>query len=455
MCGIIGIVSKEEAASKITLGLYDLQHRGEQAAGIAVYDGEINFYKGEGLVTDVFREEEIIKNLKGKFGIGHVLYSTIGGEGESIQPKVIQPIIGEFQDEPFALAHNGNLIRIDKLRQEAKERGYKFQSKSDSEVITALISTSEEKDFLDALKKTLIRLEGSFSLTILFRDKVIGVRDRYGIRPLCLGRDPNSFILASEECAFRTMNAKFIREIAPGELIVLGKQGIESSFLWAENPSLRLCIFEYIYFARPDSRLAGTRVGIYRENAGKLVAAEHPVKGDLVCAVPESGEIYNYGVSNFLKIPLAKAIFRNRYFSTRTFLTPRETNRRALQRRKFYVLEEVVRGKKVILTEDSIIRGNVSTEITAMLREAGAKEVHLRVGSSPIRWPCFLGIDMATKQELIADSLNEEEVAKIIGVDSLGYLSIEGMIKATGLSKENLCLGCFTGKYPIKPPENL
>jgi amidophosphoribosyltransferase len=310
MCGVFGIVSLEEVVPKIILGLYDIQHRGEQAAGIAVYDGKkINCYKERGLVTEVFNKKEI-ENLKGRFGLGHVLYSTIGDGKENFQPKILQPLLGNFRGEPFALVHNGNLIRLEKLREEAEEEGYKFQSKvSDTEAIVALLSISKEKDFLKALKKILPRLEGSFSLVILFRDKVIGVRDKHGIRPLCLGRDSNSFILASEESAFRTVGANFIREISPGEIVVLGEQGIEKRFIWAENPSLRLCIFEYVYFARPDSRIAGVRVASYREKAGNLVVQEHPTEGDLVCAIPESGEIYSHGLSETLKIPLKKAIF--------------------------------------------------------------------------------------------------------------------------------------------------
>jgi len=456
MCGIFGIVSNEDVASKIVFGLYDLQHRGEQAAGVAGFDGKkLRYHKEEGLVTEVFNErkrEELFKKLSGRFGIGHTLYSTIGVGGEKKQPRTFHPLIGEFHGQPFALAHNGNLIKLDELRREAKEKGYHFQSEfSDTEVIVALISVSPEKDFLEALGKVLPRLIGAFSLVILFNDKVIGVRDKYGIRPLCLGRDERSFILASESCAFHTIGADFLREIQPGELIVLGKNGIENSFIWADNPRPKLCIFELIYFARPDSQLAGRTVNSYRDNAGYKVALEHPVEADIVCSVPESGEIYNYGVSRALNIPVKKAISRNRYFATRTFMSPREIGRRNLQGRKFYILEEAIQGKRVMITEDSIIRGNVAPEIVAMLRQAGASEIHLRVGSSPIRWPCFLGIDIPTKEELIAADLTEEEVGrKIIRADSLGYLSLEGMIKASGLSKEDLCLGCFTGEYPIE-----
>jgi len=463
MCGIFGIVSNENVATKIPIGLHGLQHRGEQGAGVAVSDGfELRTHRDIGLVTEVFSEknrEELFKKLSGRFGIGHTLYSTIGKGKEEKQPRTFQPLVGKFCGQPFALSHNGNLIKLDGLRREAEEKGYPFQSAvSDTEVIVALLSVSQEKDFSEALLKALPRLEGAFALTILFRDKVIGIRDRYGIRPLCLGRDETSFILASEESALNTMSAKFIREIQPGELIVLGKNGIENSFLWAENPRLRICIFEYIYFARPDSRLAGQRVNSYRENGGLEVAREHPVKADMICSIPESGDIYNYSVSQVLGIPVRKGILRSRYFTTRAFMAPRDTDRRGLVRKKFYILREVVHGKRIVLTDDSIVRADTSPEVVAMVREAGATEVHLRIGSSPLRWPCFLGIDIPTKVELAAAGLSEEEVGnKVVRADSLGYLSHKGMIKASGLPRENLCLGCFIGPegYPIEPPQEI
>lgn len=461
MCGIFGIVSNESVASKIPIGLHGLQHRGEQGAGVAVSNGVIiQEHKGAGLVTDVFSEEareEIFKNLPGGCGIGHTLYSTVGKTGKEKQPKTFQPLIGDFHGRPFGLTHNGNLVEIDNLRKEAESMGYKFSSGvSDTEVIVALLSVSPEKDFLEALRKVLPRLKGAFALTILFGDKVIGVRDRYGIRPICLGRNMMSFVLASEESAFHAAGVNFVREVQPGEAIVLGQNGIEESFIWAEKPQLKICIFEYIYFARPDSRLAGQRVNSYRENAGKQLAAEHPVQADMVCSVPESGEIYNYSVAQALGIPARKAIFRSRYFTTKVFLTPRDTDRRALVRKKLYVLREVVHGKRVIITEDSIVRGDTSPEVVAMIREAGANEVHELVASAPLRYPCFLGIDIPTQLELAAVGLTEEEVGrKVIHVDSLGYLSLKGMIEASGLPKENLCLGCFTGEYPIEPPPGI
>lgn len=468
MCGIFGIVSNEGATQKIVLGLYDLQHRGEQGVGIAVSDrGRLQEYKRMGLVTDVFNEEDrakIFRKCRGKVGIGHVLYSTIGNNKEKgKQPKALQPLIGDFHGKPFAIGHNGNLIELNALRREVEAKGYKFQSEdSDTEVILGLLSTSQEKDFLGALARILPMLRGSFALILLFEDKVIGIRDKHGIRPLCLGEDKTSFILASEESAFHTMKAELIREVEPGEVVVLGKNGIENSFVWTDKRQLRFCIFEFIYFARPDSRFAGQYVYFYRESAGTEVAVESSSKtsslvyADIVCSVPDSGEIYNFGVSKALNIPVCKAIFRNRYYATRTFMAPRETNRRELQRMKFYVLKRIVQGKSVIVTEDSILRASVSPEIVDRLRSLGATEIHLMVGSSPIRCPCFLGIDTPTREELVASNLGVEEIReRIVKSDSLNYLSIEGMVRATGLPRENLCLGCFTGDYPVDPPVNL
>jgi amidophosphoribosyltransferase len=450
MCGIFGIVSNQDVARPISLGLYDLQHRGEQGAGIVIFDGgEYHSHKREGLVTEVF-PEQIIEKLRGNFGIGHTRYSTIGDLKREEMFFNIQPLEGEFQGDSFWVAHNGNLVGLEPLKKEVEEKGYHFRTTSDTEVIVGLISVSLKKDFLEALLEVLPKLRGGFALAILYKDKVIGVRDRYGIRPLCLGRDEASFILASESCAFHTLQGHFLFDIRPGEIIVLDENGINTQLIWAENPQLRLCIFELIYFARPDSVIDGQSVYFYRKRAGEILAKEHPVEADIVIAVPASGEIYDLGFSQVSGIPLEKGIFRNRYFSTRTFLTRRGTDRTALQRIKLHPLRKVVHEKRVVVKEDSIIRGNVSPAIVVMLREEGAREVHVRVGSSPIRHPCYFGVDMATYGELIAASLEAEGVRKYIQADSLGYLSLEGMVKASGFKRENLDLGCFIGEYPFE-----
>jgi len=466
MCGIFGIVSTVNVASKIPNALKNLQHRGEQGCGLAVSDGsKINAYQGLGLVTQVFDDknsQEIIESFPGKYGIGHTLYSTVGEAEEAMQTQTLQPLFGTFnKNEVFAVAHNGNLINLYELRDEAERNGYKFKSKtSDTEVIVALLSTSEETDFLKALLKVLPRLEGSFALTILFKDKVIGVQDKHGIRPLWLGfaQDSTSFILASEDCVFHQIGANSVREIGPGEIIVLGRNGIEkeNSFIWADSPERKICIFEYVYFARPDSTICGQTVYSYRKNASQILAKEQPVEAEIATGTPDSGNIYDIHYAQASGIPLEAAIYRNRYIIGRLFITPRGTDRRTLLRFKLHVLGEVVHGKRVCIIDDSIVRANVMAEVASMLREQGATEVHVRIGSSPICFPCFLGIDMHTLFELIAANFLPEEIQKrILQVDSQGHLSIEGMIRASGLPRENLCLGCFTGEYPIKPPEGM
>lgn len=449
MCGIFGIVGNEDVARQISLGLYDLQHRGEQGAGIAVFDGDTYWAsKGEGLVTQVF-PEEIIREAVGNFGIGYTRYSTIGDLEREDFFHNIQPLRGRFQGESFWVAHNGNLIDLDVLRKEVEGAGYRFRTTSDTEVIVGLLSVSEKKFFLEALIDILPKLKGAFSLVILNKSQVIGVRDAFGIRPLCIGRNESSFIVASESCAFHTLQGNFLFDVKPGEIIVLDQNGINSQFIWADNPQLKICIFEFIYFARPDSVLDGQSVYFYREKAGELLAKEHPVDADVVIAVPASGEIYDLGFSKESGIPLGRGIFRNRYFTIRTFLTHRGTDRAALQRIKLHPLKKVVHGKRVLVTDDSIIRGNVAPPVVAMLREGGATEIHFRVGSAPICFTCHFGVDMATKGELIAASLDVERVRKYIQADTLGYLSMEGMIEASGLKRENLSFGCFTGKYPV------
>jgi amidophosphoribosyltransferase len=474
MCGIFGITGTENIALQILFGLFDLQHRGEQAAGIAVSDGRrIRVRKKEGLVTGIFEEEEILAQLVGRFGIGHNRYSTIGDLEKEEKELNIQPIEGSFRGEPFFLVHNGNLIDDGELKRELEEGGYQFKTYSkrtgkilDTELIVGLLSISDQPDISQALLKSLPKLRGSFSLIILFKDKIIGVRDKYGIRPLCLGRHESGFILASESCAFHTIGASFIRDIQPAEVIILDENGINPPFWWINGSQLKLCIFELIYFARPDSIIDKASPYFHRLRAGELSARENPVEADLITPVPESGEIYSLGFSQGSKIPIGKAIFKNRYFLgdvfsaksrrfVRTFLTDRATNRRKAQKYKFYCLRRVAHNKRIAIIDDSLIRGNVIPEIVAMSRKQGACEVHVRICAPPIRYPCFLGIDMPTKGELIAASLSIEEIRKHIEADSLGYLSIEGLIEASGLARENFCLGCFTGEYPVSPPEEI
>lgn len=458
MCGIIGMASVvgQNVAREMCLGLYDLQHRGEQGAGIVLSSDEGHWtHKSSGLVTEVFRED-IIEGAFGSFGVGHVRYSTIGDTALDEMSVNVQPLQGDFYGEPFWVAHNGNLVSLESIKKEAEQKGYRFRTTSDTEVIVALLSVSSKRDFLAALLEILPRLRGAFSLIILYKNKVIGVRDRFGIRPLCLGRNDQSFILASESCAFNTIQGHFLFDIQPGELIVLDEEGINSKignrpFIWAEKPELKICIFEFVYFARPDSVIDGKSVYSYRKQAGEFLAKDCPAEADIVIPVPDSGRYYDIGFARASGIPLEPGISRNRYFATRTFLTPRDVNRSSLQELKLRVLREVVQGKRVVAIEDSIIRANVAPKVVAMLRREGASEVHLRVGSSPVCFTCHLGIDMAAKEELIASSLPPKDIERYIQVDSLAYLSKERMIEASGFKRENLSMGCFTGEYAVLP----
>lgn len=462
MCGIFGIANKNGKKRKdvflqIILGIYDLNHRGPQGCGIAIFDGkDINYYRDEGFVAQTFSEKRrkvLSKKMRGNFGIGHTLYSTVGRRGQKKQTRTFQPLLAKFHGETFALAHNGNIYDLSELRQKAKRAGYKFKSEvSDTEVIVALLATSKKTDFIEALKEVLPMLKGAFALVILYRDKVIGVRDKCGIRPLCVGYNEDSFILASETCAFYTLGAKPIRQIQPGEVVVLGEKGIEKSFKWTTNTCCKFCIFELVYFARPDSRFQNP-VYSYRDNAGVILAKESPVEVDIVVPVPESGRIYDDAYATALGLSVREGLFRNRHIVDKTFLTTRETNRRELQRRKMHPLKRVIFDKKLCLIEDSLVRGSVCPETVSMCREAGATEVHVRIFSSPIRYPCYYGIDMATRKELVAANYTVEQIRDLVGADSLAYISLEGMIRATGLPKEQLCLGCFTGEYPVEPPK--
>lgn len=456
MCGIIGTAAKKEnVIPSLMLGLNDLQHRGEQACGFATSNGSSFRHHAEtGLVTEVFNEGDrgqLFEKMAGNLGIGHVLYSTVGRSGEKKQPRTLQPLVGDFHGTPFALGHNGNLVGLGTLREEAKLAGYTFKSEaSDTEVIVALLSISKEADFIKALESVLPKLKGAFALIILYKDKVIGVRDRNGIRPLCIGYNSSSYVLASESCPFFSLNINFIRELRPGEVVVLDQYGIQTNFLWTGDAKLRFSIFELVYFARPDSIMLGKSVWSYRDAAGTITAQEHSASADVVMYVPESGKIYGEAYATGVKVPFKQGLFRGRYHTTRSFLTARETDRRGLQRIKIHPLKDVIRGNRVVIVEDSLVRGSVIPETVGMIREAGATEVHVRVCSAPVCSTCHLGIDMADLKDLPAASLSVPDINKIVvRAESLGYLSFEKMVAATGVPAENLCLGCFNGDYPV------
>ncbi|ADG13026.1 amidophosphoribosyltransferase [Methanocaldococcus infernus] len=459
MCGIFGIfsLSGEQVAKKIYYGLFSLQHRGQEGAGIAVSDFQnIYHYKNIGLVTEVFNDE-ILQNLIGFLGIGHVRYSTTGGKAvENCQPFVVRSSFGNI-----AIAHNGDLLNSEELRIELEKRGHIFTSSTDSEVIAQLLVREllKTKDVIEAIKKTLKRLVGAYSLLIMINDRIFAIRDPWGFKPLCLGRDEDNIYVSSEDCALSTLNANFVRDVEPGEIVEISKDGIEvykiendeEYFINIEGEKVyrkaATCMFEYVYFARPDSTIDGISVYKVRKNIGRELAKEHPVDADLVSPIPDSGNTFALGYSESSKIPYCEGLMKNKYVG-RTFILPSQTERELAVRLKLSPIKAVLEGKRVVLVDDSIVRGTTSRRIVEMVRKAGAKEVHLRIGCPKIISPCYYGIDMPTKRELIASNKDIEKIRKEIGADSLGYISLEGLIKAIG--RKDLCLACLTGKYPTR-----
>ena len=457
-CGVFGIYdfSGENVASTIYYGLFALQHRGQESCGIAVSDtkgpkGKVLSHKGMGLVNEVF-DSESMEKLAGDIGVGHVRYSTAGGSTrENAQPLVLNYIKGTL-----ALAHNGNLINAPELRDELAHDGAIFQTTIDSEVIAYHIARervhtpSVERAVAGAMKK----LKGAYSLVVMSPRKLIGARDPFGFKPLCIGKRENAYILASESCALDTIGAEFIRDVEPGEIVTITPDhGIQSdrsmSFSGEEQHKTARCIFEYIYFGRPDSYMDGVSIYHSRIQAGRYLAMDSPVEADLVVGVPESGNAAALGYSLESGIPYGTAFVKNGYVG-RTFIKPKQSSRESSVRVKLNVLREAVEGKRVIMIDDSIVRGTTSDRIVRMLREAGAKEVHMRVSSPPFLHPCYFGTDVPEREQLIAHNRSVDEICRIIGADSLGYLRLERLSEMVdGLP---VCRGCFTGKYPLDPP---
>lgn len=446
-CGLFGIFGSPEASYLIYLGLYALQHRGEESCGIVTSDAqELFLHKDMGLVADVFDEVKL-KSLKGGRGIGHVRYSTTG----SSLVKNAQPLFVDYLGNSLAIAHNGNLINSHALKKSLEKSGSIFQTTCDSEVIVHLMARSKTKDVVVRLTQALKQIKGAYSLVLLTEDKLIGVRDPFGFRPLCLGKKENSYCLASETCAFDLIEAKFIREIEPGEIVVIDKKGIKSLRFSAKKKKSAFCIFEHIYFSRPDSMIFGETVHLVRRKLGEVSAAEHPVEADLVVAMPDSGTSAALGFSKASGIALDLGIIRNHYVG-RTFIQPQQKIRDLGVRVKFNILRDVVRGKRVVIVDDSIVRGTTSRIRVKNFREAGAKEVHMRISCPPHKFPCFYGIDFPSRDELIANRFSIEEEAKYLGVDSLGYVSLDGMLKSMKFDKNKYCVACFSGQYPMKCP---
>lgn len=454
-CGVFGIYDLDggDVASSIYYGLFALQHRGQESCGIAVSDtqgpkGKVLSHKGMGLVNEVFTTEDLEK-LHGDIGVGHVRYSTAGASSrENAQPLVLNYIKGTL-----ALAHNGNLINANDLRRELEYSGAIFQTTIDTEVIAYHIARervntpSAEAAVANAMRK----IKGAYSLIVMSPRKMIGARDPYGFKPLCIGKRDNAYVLSSETCALDTIGAEFVRDVKPGEIVTITQSGIVSDTsmcIPAENEGR--CIFEYIYFARPDSHIDGQSVYASRIQAGRFLAIDSPVEADLVVGVPESGNAAALGYSLESGIPYGTAFVKNSYVG-RTFIKPKQSSRESSVRVKLNVLKEAVAGKRVVMIDDSIVRGTTSDRIVHMLREAGAKEVHMRVSSPPFLWPCYFGTDVPAREQLIAYNRTVDEIRDMIGADSLGYLDV-GRLKdlAPGL---HICEGCFTGKYPMEPPK--
>ncbi|MCM8784090.1 MAG: amidophosphoribosyltransferase [Candidatus Omnitrophica bacterium] len=444
-CGLFGVFGHKEAGYLTYLGLYALQHRGEESCGIVSSNGkEIFQYKGMGLVADVFTEE-IIKSLTGDRAIGHTRYSTTGAS----LLKNVQPILVNYSQGVIAIAHNGNLVNALSLHHSLEKGGSIFQTSSDSEILIHLMSREKKGNHLERLLKSVKFLEGAYCFLLLTHEALFAVRDSHGFRPLWLGKLKDAYIFASETCAFDLVGAKEIREIEPGEIVVVDKNGLRS-FKPFKKISPSFCIFEHIYFARPDSKIFGETVHIVRKRLGRNLAQEHPVSADLVIPVPDSGTSSALGFSQESGIPMEYGIIRNHYIG-RSFIQPRQSIRDFNVRVKFNLLRDVLKGKRIVIVDDSIVRGTTSKIRVRNLREAGAKEVHLRISCPPHCFPCFYGIDFPTKKELIGARLKIEEIEKFLQVDSLGYLSLKGMLSCVeAYPKGSYCVACFTGDYPVK-----
>ena len=445
-CGVFGIYSdeKRDVANTVYFGLYALQHRGQESAGIAVaHDNKITCFRDMGLVPEVFTEQRLKGFPEGDIAIGHVRYSTTGSSTAfNAKPFVFSGKVGRM-----AIAHNGNIVNSKALREKLISENIVFQTATDAEVIAALINKYIENDILGAIVKAGDELIGSYAFVIMTSNKLIAVRDPSGIRPLCLGIYRGEYIVASESCALDAVDAEFIRDLEPGEVLCIDFKGLESRFL--NNRGSALCIFEHVYFARPDSFLDGCSVYEARKEAGRILAKKHPVKADIVSGVPDSAVVAARGYSEVTGIPYVEALNKNRYVG-RAFIQPSQGMRESSVGIKMNAIKANVKGKSVVLIDDSIVRGTTSKKIISILRAAGAKEVHLRICSPIIRHPCFLGIDMQTHSQLVGHKRSVKEVCDYIGADSLEYLEVDELLETVKGSRIGFCTGCFTGKYPVE-----
>lgn len=442
-CGIFGIFGHPEASYLTFLGLYSLQHRGQESAGIVCTEGgEPKSHKGMGLVADVF-DEEVMKALSGTAAIGHVRYSTTG----SSLLKNAQPFLAQYSGGFLAVAHNGNLINARKLKIKLEAKGSIFQSTMDSEIFVHLMARSKKPGYTEKTLQALAQVKGAYSIVLLTENSLIAARDPHGFRPLCLGQTNGSYVIASETCALDLVQAHYLRDVQPGEIILINQGGVHSVQPFPKvKPAF--CIFEYIYFARPDSNIFGENVYLIRKKLGARLAEESPAEADLVMPIPDSGNCAALGFAERLGLPFEMGMIRNHYVG-RTFIQPSASIRDFGVKVKLNPVKDLLKGKRVVVIEDSIVRGTTSRTRIRNLREAGAKEVHMRVSCPPHRFPCLYGIDFPTKEELIASRYSIEEIRKFIGLDSLAYLSLEAMVGAMPQAKENFCLACFNGDYPV------
>ena len=445
MCGIIGIYNNPEAATLAYMGLYAQQHRGQEGAGVISSDGnKLHRHMGQGLVSDVFSDSSIFESLPGHSSIGHVRYSTTGDS----DPRNVGPLTFNVGDEFVSIAHNGNLVNLDQTRKNLQENGALFQTSTDTEIIIHLLAREKGNSIDERLEGSLKKVQGAFSLLMITPNEMIAARDPHGIRPFCIGKLENTYILASETCALDLLGAEYVREVQPGELIVINEDGMHSR-QFAPSTKSKHCIFEYIYFSRPDSQIFGNNVDKMRRKFGKVLSDEQPAEtADMVISVPDSSNTCALGFSQSSGIKHEIGLIRNHYVG-RTFIFPTQFLRDLSVRLKFNTVKGVIENREVVIIDDSIVRGTTLKKLVKLLRKSGVKKVHVRISSPPVKHPCFYGMDFPTTEELIAGKHEIDEITDVIDADSLGYLSLDGTLESTHLEKDNFCTACFSGDYPI------
>jgi len=448
-CGVVAVYGNADAATLSYLGLYALQHRGQESCGIVSNDGHrMHKHLGLGLVADVFRDNRILDKLHGQMAIGHNRYSTTG----ATHFINTQPLVVNSKGGPFAIAHNGNLVNFQKVRAELEDQGSIFQTTSDTEVVTHLIARSKKSNMIDQIRDALDQVKGAYSMVIMTQDKIFAARDPRGFRPLALGKKDNTYFIASETCAHDLVNADYLRDIEPGEIIQIDETGLQSYRL-TEKTERCACIFEFIYFSRPDSKIFGENVDKARRKLGKNLALEHPADADIVISVPDSSNTAAIGYSSRSHLKLEIGLIRNHYIG-RTFIYPDQNGRDFNVRVKFNTVKGVLKGRRVVVVEDSIVRATTLRQLVSLIRKAEAAEVHVRVSSPPIISPCYFGMDFPTKRELIAASKSIPEICEVIGADSLAYISKEAMLKSVPFDRGGYCTACFDAEYPMEIEEH-